>query len=138
MSGKRPIKVFYIPKQKPKRSISQRSTSQLLSNSSQVLPSFASFSKIDELHPYDSSFEQISTISNLSQRESSSHSSSKLISNDSFLSKTSQKEKEAPEKKNRKKWLPVVVALIIAACLIAVVVLLAVNLSKKGKVLFFS
>jgi hypothetical protein len=142
MSDKRPIKAFYIAKEKPKRNISQKSTRHLLSHGSQVSPSSPSFTFIDELYPHDSipylPFGRVSAISNLSQRENSSDSSSKLSSRESFLSKNSLKDKEKSKKEDRRRCLPIGIALCIALCLIAVVILLAIILSKKGKLFFLN
>jgi len=140
MSGKRPIKAFYIAKEKPKRNISQTSTRHLLSHNSQVLPSSPSFTFIDELYPHDpirySPSGRVSAISNLSQRENSLESSSKLSTRESFLSKNSLKDKESSKNENCRRCLPIGVALCIAICLIAAVILLAILLSKKGKFFF--
>jgi len=97
MSIKRPIKAFYIAKEKPKRNASQTSTRHLISQNSQVLPLSTSFTFIDELYPHDpipySPFGRVSTTSNSSQQESSLDSSSKLSTGESFLSKNSLKDK---------------------------------------------
>jgi hypothetical protein len=138
MSKKRPIEAFYIPKRKAKRNISQKSTGSLFSRTSQVLPSFT---YIDEIYPHDSishsPFGHIPIISNLSQRENSLDTTSKLSSQESVLTKNSiVKDKEISRREKRKRWLPIGIAFCIAICLIAIVVLLAVILSKDGKKLF--
>ncbi len=133
MSSKRPIKAFYVPK----RNISQNSSRQLISNSSQILSSSPSFTYSDEIPPPDSPFGRISVLSDINRQETSLDSSSKLPSQESFfLSKSQLKDKEISENvdnKNRKICLAIIVALFIAICLIAVVVLLAFLLKKQGK-----
>ena len=141
MPSKRPIQAFYIPKDKPKRTISDRSTRSILSTSSQVLPISPSFNFVEELYPYDSfshpPFGRTRNISNLSYGPSSLDSSSKLSSRDSYFSKVSFKNEEQSKKDHRRRWLPIIIALIIAACLIAVVILLAFILTRKGKEIEF-
>ena len=144
MPSKRPIQAFYVPKEKPKRTISQTSTRSLSSTSSPVLPITPSLTFIEGLYPYDSfpysPFAGGRTISNLSHGRYSLDSPSKLSSRDSYFSKISLKDVEKLEKKKKKRrrWLPIIIALIIAACLIAVVILLAFILTKKGKEINFS
>lgn len=138
MSGKRPIKAFYVAKDKPKRNLSHKSTRRLspITTTTQVLPTSPSFAVIDELYPYDpisySPFGRTSILSNLSHRENSLDSSSKISSKESFLSKSSLKDKEKSKQENRRRCLPIAIALLIACCLIAVVILLAITLTKKG------
>jgi hypothetical protein len=135
MFRKRPIEVFYIPKQKPQRNISQNSTRQLVSSNGRVLSTSPSFAYIDELQPPGSApnspIGQLSDTPNLSNKERSLVSS-KISSRDSFLSKTSLEDDETKKKANKKRLLILFGALFIAACLIAVVVLLAINLSKSN------
>lgn len=137
MPSKRPIQAFYIPKDTPRRTISQKSTHSVLSTSSPILPISPSFNLVEELYPYDSFSYPTSgrtrNLSNLSYGLSSLDSSSKLSSRDSYFSKVSFKDEEETKKDNRRRWLPIIIALIIAACLIAVVILLAITLTRKGK-----
>jgi hypothetical protein len=140
MSSKRPIKAFYVPK----RNVSQNSARQLISNSPQVLPLSPSFTYIDGIHsPYSAPYtpiRRLSVLSDLSQREYSLNSSSKLSVQETFLSKSNLKDTDIPKNKNddknRKKCLAIIIALFIAACLIAIVILLAVILTKNRKEFF--
>ena len=93
----------------PKRNVSQNSSRSLFSPS------------IHEVQSFDSVLD----------------SSSKIYSQDSFLSNSNLiKENETSQVENhkdRKRCLAILISLFIAACLIGIIVLLAILLRKKGK-----
>jgi len=62
MASKRPIKAFYVVKQKAQRNASQNSTRELISPQSIIVPEIPSFTNIDELY---TPIERIPTLTSL-------------------------------------------------------------------------
>ena len=127
MAEKRPIKVFYIPKQPRNPSTTQqRSVLHALSNGLPLHSKSPSFATINEMTRSES------ILGSPFERESSLESGSKISSKDSFLSKASYKEEESSKTRCNKRLCLIIAGLIIAVCLIVVVILLGIYLSNKG------
>lgn len=133
MSGKRPIKAFYVSKKKQNSDISRISTSTPIPSSNHSIPGSASLKFADIAHTSrassDVSSGQRTFLSSTSGREStfaSSRQHSSLIHKDV--------EENIENKANfKRRCLLIVAGVIVAVCLISLIAVLAVLIKNQSK-----